>query len=157
MELLRSINNCLYYFMLKDKVWTAEEEDARAMYAYLESLSSSAEAEEPAPFTVVYKVEDAPKGDAAQGGPLYVRACQSCHGPPHTGEGRLVGRAPVLPEQTLSEHPSPKYTDLDRRLVFVEKIRHGGFVGYGGQMPPFSKEALSDQDLGDLLAFMGVP
>lgn len=157
MELLRSINDCLYYFMLKDKVWTAEEEDAKAMYAYLESLPSDAQAEAPAPFTILYKVEDAPHGDAGRGAPLYASACQSCHGPPHTGEGRLVGRAPILPDQTLSEHPSPTYSDKDRRLVFVEKVRHGGFVGYGGQMPPFSEESLSDQELGDILAFLGVP
>jgi thiosulfate dehydrogenase len=156
-ELLRSINHCLYYFMLKDKAWTAADEEAKAMYAYLESLPSDASAEEPAPFTIIYEVKDPPHGDAARGGALYTRACKSCHGPAHTGEGRLVDRAPILPEQTVSEHPSPTYSDLDRRLVFVEKVRHGSFVGYGGQMPPFSEEALSDQDLGDILEHLGLP
>jgi len=96
-------------------------------------------------------------GNGSRGGKLYTDACASCHGPAHTGDGRLVQRAPVLPEQTLEEHPSPQYDDLDRRLVFVEKVRHGGFVGYGGEMPPFSVEKLSDQDLGDILAFLGIP
>lgn len=156
-ELLRAINHCLYYFMLKDKAWTAGDEEARAMYAYLESLPSDAEAEAPQPFTIAYEVVDVPQGDAGRGGPLYTRACAYCHGAARSGEGRLVERAPKLPDQTLAEHPSPQYDDNDRRLVFVEKVRHGGFVGYGGQMPPFSIESLSDQDLGDILKYLGVP
>jgi thiosulfate dehydrogenase len=156
-ELLRSINHCLYYFMLADKAWKAEDVEARALYAYLESLPADSAAEQPAAFTVAYQVKDVPKGDGARGEALYVNACQNCHGPAHTGEGRLVQRAPILPEQTIAEHPSPQYDDLDRRLVFVEKVRHGGFVGYGGEMPLFSVEKLSDQDLSDMLAFLGVP
>jgi thiosulfate dehydrogenase len=156
-ELLRSINHCLYYFMLKDKPWTAEDEEARAMFAYLESLPSDAAAEEPQPFTVAYEVKNVAEGDASRGGPLYTRACAYCHGAVHSGDGRIVERAPKLPDQSISEHPSPDYDELDRRLVFVEKIRHGGFIGYGGQMPPFSMESLSDQDLSDILAYLGVP
>lgn len=156
-ELLRSMNHCLYYFMLSDKAWKAEDVEARAMYAYLESLPADEPAEQPAAFTVAYEVKDVAKGDGARGKALYTNACAYCHGPAHTGEGRLVERAPILPEQTLEEHPSPTYDDLDRRLVFVEKVRHGGFIGYGGEMPPFSLEKLSDQDLGDIIAFLGVP
>ncbi len=70
---------------------------------------------------------------------------------------RLLPNAPILPEETLANHPSPDYTDEDRRLVFVEKTRHGGFLGYGGQMPLFSAEVLSDVDMADLLAYLGVP
>ncbi len=156
-DLLRSVNHCLYYFMFSDKAWTAEDVKARALYAYLESLPADSAAEQPAPFTIAYEVKDVPPGDGARGEGLYTSACESCHGPAHTGEGRLVQRAPILPEQTLAEHPSPMYDDLDRRLVFVEKVRHGGFIGYGGEMPPFSMEKLSDQELGDILAFLGVP
>jgi thiosulfate dehydrogenase len=156
-DLLRSMNHCLYYFMLADKAWTAEDAEARALYAYLESLPAGGAAEQPAAFTVVYEVKDAPPGDGSRGDALYTNGCAYCHGPAHTGEGRLVERAPILPAQTLAEHPSPDYNDLDRRLVFVEKVRHGGFVGYGGEMPPFSMEKLSDQDIGDILAFLGVP
>ena len=155
-DLLQAINHCLYYFMLKDTPWTAEDVEARAMYAYLDSLPDTGAGNQAAPFTVVYTVSDAPAGDAAKGEQLYGRACATCHGSAHTGAGRLVERAPVLPEQTLEEHPLGEYTALDRRLVFVEKTRHGTFVSYGGQMPPFSSEKLSDQDLGDLLAFFGV-
>lgn len=41
--------------------------------------------------------------------------------------------------------------------MFVQKVRHGGFLGYGGKMPPYSQEKLTDQDLGDLLELLGVP
>lgn len=154
MDLLRSINHCLYYFMLKDEPWTADDVEARAMYAYLDSLPKTAA--EAQPFTVAYLVADVPGGDAQKGADLYDRACASCHGDAHNGAGRLVQWAPVLPEQVFEEHPSSQYTALDRRLVFIEKTRHGGFVLYGGQMPPFSYERLSDEDLGALLSYLGV-
>jgi thiosulfate dehydrogenase len=143
--------------MLKDALWTPDDEDARAMYAYLEALSADGSGADPQPFTPVYVLDDPPAGDATSGATLYKKACASCHGAAHTGASRLVERASILPDQALAEHPLGKYTAAEQRLVFVEKTRHGGFVGYGGQMPPFSREALSDQDLGDLLAFFGLP
>jgi thiosulfate dehydrogenase len=157
LELLTSINHCLYYFMLEDRRWTAGDVEARALYAWLDSLPVEGAAAAPAAFTPVYALEDAPPGDTKRGEELHRRACASCHGPAGSGEGRLVPRAPVLPDQTIEEHPLSEYTELERRLVFVQKIRHGSFVGYGGQMPPFSKEKLSDQDLGDLLTVYGLP
>jgi len=156
-ELLRSINNCLYYFMLANEAMSAEDERARALYGYLDSLPSDAKDEEAFPFTVVVTIDQVPAGDAARGKTIYERACQSCHGAEKTGAGRSVPRAPVLPDATIAVHPSPAYTDADRRLVFIQKTRHGGFLGYGGQMPPFSTEVLSDQQMGDLLTFFGLP
>lgn len=157
LDLLAAINDCLYYFMLKSQPWTPEDVDARAMYAWIESLPASGNAVEAVPFTPVYELADAPPGDAARGADLYRRACASCHGAAKTGANRLTERAPILPDQTLDEHPLDEYTPLERRLVFVEKVRHGTFVGYGGTMPPFSKEKLSDQDLGDILTFLALP
>ncbi len=156
-ELLRSMNQCLYYFMLSSKTWTAEDERARALFAYLDSLPSGPEDEEEWPFTVAVQITDPPAGDANAGASVYTRACGNCHGAAKTGEGRIVARAPVLPDQTLAEHPLGVYTEEQRRLVFVQKTRHGGFLGYGGQMPPFSLELFSDEELGDVLAFLGVP
>lgn len=156
--LLGSINACLYYFMLANDPWTGEEDEAKAIYAYLESLEAEAKPEEKAaqPFTIA-PVSAPTSGDAKHGAILYVQACESCHGLRGSGVNRLVKRAPILPDATLQAHGPPTYTDADRRLVFIEKTRHGGFLGYGGQMPPFSEEALSDQDLADLLAYLGVP
>jgi thiosulfate dehydrogenase len=156
-DLLGAINHCLYFFMLKNEPWTADDEEAEAMYAYLESLPADVDARKAAPFTPVYGLSSPPQGDATRGAEVHARACGSCHGAPHTGAARLVERAPALPDETLEKHPLGEYTASERRLVFVEKIRHGGFVGYGGQMPPFSSERLSEQDLGDLLTFFQVP
>jgi thiosulfate dehydrogenase len=154
LDLLRAINQCLYYFMLKDKPWSAEDEDAEAMYAYLDSLPSGTTGEQAVPFTVVVQIDDLPAGDTTRGATIFDRACKACHGAARTGAGRLADWMPVLPDQTLADHA--EYTELDRRLTFVEKTRHGGFLGYSGQMPPFSKELLSGEDMGDLLAFFGV-
>ncbi|MDI1450547.1 c-type cytochrome [Polyangium sp. 6x1] len=156
-ELLRSMNHCLYYFMLSSKSWTAEDERGRALFAYLDALPAGPADEEAWPFTVPVQITAPPSGDATAGGSVYARACESCHGAVKTGEGRLVARAPILPDQTLAEHPLGTYTAEQRRLVFVQKTRHGGFLGYGGQMPPFSMEVLSDEQMGDLLAYLGIP
>ncbi|MBK9263183.1 MAG: c-type cytochrome [Polyangiaceae bacterium] len=157
LDLLTAINDCLYYFMLSSAPWTTEDVKARAMYAWLESLPVESNADEPVPFTPVYELVDAPAGDAARGADLYRRACGSCHGAAKTGANRITERAPILPDQTLAEHPPDQYTPQQRRIVFVQKVRHGTFVGYGGTMPPFSREKLSDQDLGDILTFFALP
>jgi thiosulfate dehydrogenase len=153
-DLLRAVNDCLYWFMLVDEPWTAEDEDARALYAYLESISQGTEGTGPAPFTVVLTIQDLPPGDAGRGADAYRRACAECHGEVHTGADRLVDRAPVLPDQTLADHPLGKYTADEQRLVFVEKARHGAFISYTGQMPPFSLEVLPDEDMADILQYL---
>ncbi|MEJ7731534.1 MAG: c-type cytochrome [Polyangiaceae bacterium] len=157
-ELLDAIDHCLYYFMLRDQPLAKDDEEARALYAYLESLSPGGvdTPTDAAPFTVPVKVEDVPAGDASAGAGAYAAACALCHGDAHTGSGRLVDRAPVLPEDSIADHPSPGYSDAERRLVFIEKVRHGGFLGYTGQMPPLSMETLSDEDLGHVLAYLGL-
>jgi thiosulfate dehydrogenase len=43
-----------------------------------------------------------------------------------------------------------------QRLIFIEKIRHGRFLGYGGEMPPFSSELLSDADVADVLEYLSI-
>jgi len=156
LDLLRAVNDCLYYFMLKDTLWTADDEEARAMYAYLESLPAEPADKAAAPFTVVVTIEDLPPGDAAPGQALYDRACGTCHGPAHTGADRLIPRAPILPEDTLSAHPIGTYTATEQRLVFIEKARHGAFLGYTGQMPPLSQEKLADAELADILEYLGL-
>jgi len=155
--LLGAINQCRYYFMFADVPWTGDEVEARAIYAYLASIADGDASAQP--FTLG-EVAALPAGDASRGAGLYAAACASCHGDAYTGltGGTLrdVPSAPVLPQQTLAEHPLSEYTPEERRLVFVEKTRHGTFFGYGGQMPPFSIERLSDADLADVLAHLGL-
>jgi thiosulfate dehydrogenase len=83
-------------------------------------------------------------------------ACEGCHGAAHTGDGRILAAAPpILPEQAEAE-ARMAFPDFDPAVVFTEKVRHGQFFDVGGNMPPFSLEVLSEEDLGALLAFYGL-
>lgn len=157
LDLLRSINQCRYFFMASSTPWKADDENAVSIYAYLRSLEPKAsEADRnPIPFTIVKEVADLPAGPVARGESVFARACKGCHGSAHRGDGRLKTSLPILPEETIEAHAYLGSRDATR-LVFIEKTRHGGFLGYGGLMPPFSKEVLSDADLGALLAFLGL-
>jgi thiosulfate dehydrogenase len=126
------------------------------MYAYLDSISQSGKGTDAVAFTPAVQIQDIPAGDATRGGAVYAQACRLCHGTARSGAGKLVERAPILPDQTVAGHPSPTYSPTDRRLVFIEKTRHGAFLGYGGEMPPFSMEKLSDEQLRDLLAYFNL-
>ena len=153
-SLLRATNACLYYFMSSSLPWTGEEKEARAIFAYLESLEpGNADAQD---FTIG-ELRDPSDGDGARGKSIFEEACATCHGAANSGIGALIPTSPRLPVDWLADHPSPDYDDAERRLVFVEKTRHGGFLGYGGQMPPLPLEALSDQGLADILAYLEVP
>jgi len=150
-DLLTAVNQCRVRFMDAQDPWTADDLEARAMWAFLESLP--ARVTRPAPFTVVRSVEDLPAGDAGEGAATYASSCAPCHGRSRTGEGRIDGAIPRLPDDTLAEH-ADDYSPQEQRVVFIEKTRHGGFLGYGGRMPPFSVEVLSDGELGGLLAYL---
>jgi thiosulfate dehydrogenase len=151
-DLLRSINACRNYFMLANVPLDPREEKAEALYAYLQSLEPGDS--EPVHFSIVENIEDVPRGDVTSGAQLYASACSSCHGAPHSGVGRLGDRVSVLPEDTLTEHA--QYSPSVQRLIFIEKIRHGRFLGYGGEMPPFSSELLSDAEVADVLEYLSI-
>jgi len=153
-DLLRAIDDCRSTFMYASRPLEPGNADADALYAYLASLEPGDA--EPAPFTVVREIENVARGDAARGATTYAAACATCHGAMHTGSGQLSDRVPVLPEDTLLEHAAPGYTPRTQRLVFIEKTRHGLFLDYGGDMPPFSLETLADAELADVLEALGV-
>ena len=151
-DLLRSINACRTYFMAAPEPLQPADPDAQALYAFLLSLEPGDP--KPAPFEIVRAIEPLPRGNAAAGETLFIDACSYCHGVMHSGGGRLSDRVPILPEDTLAEHAG--YSLRAQRLVFIEKIRHGLFLGYGGDMPPFSRERLSDPQVSDLLEALGI-
>ena len=159
-DLLGAINACRSSFMSDTQPLSATDERARSLYAYLASLEPGDSA--PIPFTVVNTIDPLPRADTPEaiadaeghGQLLYAQACAYCHGSMHDGIGRLSSRVPVLPEETLAEHA--QYSRRIQRLIFTEKIRHGLFLGYGGNMPPFSSQLLSDTDVSDLLEALGV-
>jgi thiosulfate dehydrogenase len=152
-SLLDAVNFCYTAFMRGTTPLAPEDPKSRALYEYLASLSPDASA--PAqPFTLVKDIADVPRGNATRGAEVYTAACQDCHGAAHTGKGRLTPLAPVLPE--VSQEYGELFPGVSPGLVFIEKVRHGRFFGVGGNMPPYSQEALSDPDLGALLAFLGL-
>ncbi|MFB1478889.1 c-type cytochrome [Corallococcus sp. RDP092CA] len=152
-DLLSAVNFCYLGFMRGVTPLTREEPKARALYEYLARISPAADA--PAlPLTVVKDIQEVPPGDAGRGGAVYRAACQTCHGAPHTGEGRLTSFASLLPEVT--DDYDRLFPGIPRRLVVIEKLRHGSSFGVGGTMPLYSLEALSDEDLAAVLAFLGL-
>jgi thiosulfate dehydrogenase len=153
-DLLSAIEDCRRQFMLAGTPLRAGDADADALYTYLVSLEPGSS--EGVPFSVERSIADVPRGDPERGRATFTSACAICHGSMHAGAGRLSERMPVLPDDTVLDHPAPSYTPRLLRLVFIEKTRHGGFLGYGGVMPPFSLEVLPDAALSDLLEALGV-
>lgn len=150
-DLLRALGYCQTYFMRVEKPLAASDPEAADLYAFLESLPGSPDA---VPFTVVRAVENLPLGHPIRGVETYARACAGCHGALVTGVGKLARTIPALPGDFSHEHGV--LDPLAQRLVVVEKVRHGGFLGYGGEMPPFSLEALPDSALAEILSALGL-
>jgi thiosulfate dehydrogenase len=151
-DLLESINDCSRLFMEQKEPLTSGDANAVALYAYLRSLApgnTSAFS-----FSLVGAIADVPRGDVDAGQRVFGRACVQCHGVMHEGTGRLSAGIPILPEDTLTDHA--EFDVKTQRLIFIEKIRHGIFYGYGGEMPPFSRELMTDGDVSDLLEALGV-
>ncbi|MBX7100698.1 MAG: c-type cytochrome [Myxococcaceae bacterium] len=144
---------CYVAFMRGPGALSPDEPHSKALSAYLQSLPAAAPSG-PLPFTVVANVVDVAPGDAVRGKAVYQQACQACHGEPHTGNGRNSTLATILPD--VQDDYASVFPGVKPTLVFVEKIRHGQFLGIGGNMPPFSQEVLSDDDLGALLGYLGV-
>jgi thiosulfate dehydrogenase len=144
------VDFCLVWFMKGDPL-DVESDDARALYDYLLELGAEG-AQEALPLTVVAKIDGAPpRGDVVRGAEVHRLACADCHGDAGTGAGRIEA-APILPDQARDE-AIEIFPDFEPAVVFTEKVRHGQFFGIGGTMPLYSLEALSDEDLGALLAF----
>jgi thiosulfate dehydrogenase len=145
------VSFCYVFFMRGDEIDPADEK-GRALYEYLVSISP----ERPSPgrpLTVVANITSVPAGDAGRGEEVWNQGCRGCHGSPHTGKGRLTDRVEIVPEAS-EEYSNEVGVSVD--LIVVEKVRHGQFFGVGGIMPPFSREALSDEDLGALLEYLGI-
>jgi thiosulfate dehydrogenase len=150
-DLLRAVNHCRSSFQGFDAALQADEPGAVDLWAYLESLEGPPD---PLEFTVVVAIRDVEAGDAANGSSLFDRTCRGCHGTMHDAEGRLDTALPTLPEDAVAKHEY--LTAEEQRVVVIEKVRHGGFFGYTGNMPPFSLEALPDAELSDLLSALGL-
>lgn len=152
-DLLAAINDCRYYFMNATVAWTPNDEDAKAMYAYLASLPKTHT--DALPFSVVQVANDLPAGDRGRGEQVFDASCRSCHGAAHTARGKLRNGIPLLPEETVDYlNKTYAFDKTAVRVTFVEKVRHGGFLGVFGSMPLYSTESMSDADLAALLTFL---
>jgi thiosulfate dehydrogenase len=151
--LLDAVNFCLFWFMRGDMI-TRDDPQGRALYEYLASISPMRPAAS-IPFTVVLDVSEAPeRGDPARGADVYDGACKVCHGKWPSGRGRLRPLVPRITDE-MASYPEI-FPGIDPALVVTEKVRHGQFFGVGGNMPFYSLEVMSDEDLGALLAYMGL-
>jgi thiosulfate dehydrogenase len=148
--LLDATNQCIYNFMRGNPL-AADDEKGRALFVYLASLSPDPSAPL-LPLTVVQNIVDVPSGDATRGKMWWDQGCGNCHGAPHTGDGRISDVASLVPDDSLAAHGTDPKTGA--RPVVIEKVRHGKFFNVGGNMPLFSLEALSDAQLGDILAYL---
>jgi thiosulfate dehydrogenase len=111
------------------------------------------------PVTIVENIQPIPLGDATAGEAVYDGACRRCHGEAVTGAGNILDALDddyVLPSYATENYPVD-FPGVAPGLVVIEKIRHGRFFDIGGSMAPFSTETLTDADIGDLLAFLGLP
>lgn len=149
-RLLDALNYCIVEFM-GGRALLAADGQARELYEYLNQNSP----DNPAaalPLTVVRNVTGllTLSGDSGRGQDIFQRSCQRCHGAVHTGAGRLSSRVSVIPEDTIAAFPT------SARAVVVEKVRHGKFFNIGGIMPLYSAEAISDQEIADVLAYFGL-
>lgn len=159
-----AVGRCWTYFM-RGTSTDLEGRTGEALYAWLESLSpdASAVSAQSLPHTFPRTVRPLGEGDAVRGQAVWTRACANCHGAIGTGAGRLGPLVTIVPGETQREHCADTltagFTDHTTyvRTVVVEKVRHGSFLGYAGSMPPFSVEALSDDDLRDVAMLFRCP
>ena len=87
-------------------------------------------------FDIPGEIPDPPEGDASQGREIYAANCAQCHG--STGAGGVAGAGAW----------TPPLLDLGPVAV-AEAIRVGPF-----EMPRFGEEQISDQEIGDVAAFL---
>jgi thiosulfate dehydrogenase len=153
-DLFEAVSTCYQQFMRGGRLDRASD-DATALYAYLDSLSAEPGARtEAVPFTPVRLTTPPAAGDAARGQATHARACSSCHGQPGSGLGR-IGESSILPDAIERTHSrAAGYTEETIRHVIVQKVRSGGYLGFGGVMPPFSREVLTDEEVADIVSFL---
>ncbi len=150
-RLIDAASFCYVYFMRGPRPLEPDEAHSKALYEYLASLGTAQSST--LPMTLVLATEEVARGDKARGAEVYQKACHSCHGDTKTGVGQNSVLASKLPN-VADEYPA-LFPGIAPSLVFIEKIRHGQFFKVGGNMPFFSKESLSDEDVGALLTYLG--
>jgi len=101
------------------------DEEREALVAYLADV-----------FDIPGDIPQVPEGDPATGREIYAANCAQCHG--STGAGGVAGAGAW----------TPPLVDYDA-VVIAEAIRVGPF-----EMPRFAEEQISDEEIGDIAAFL---
>jgi thiosulfate dehydrogenase len=153
-----SMSFCRVYFM-RGVPFEEDDDDGRAILEYLLSISPTDPA--PAlPLTVTLTIDAAPaRGDPARGEVVYANACHHCHGSPGgKPPDRMRADATPMPgdDAGWADLYDEIFPGVPYATIVTEKVRHGRFFLVGGIMPLFSQEALSDEDFGALLAYLGI-
>jgi thiosulfate dehydrogenase len=146
-----AVDACLRLFMRGAQL-DPEAEDFHALYEYLLEISPPEAPAEPFPLTIVENVVDVERGDAGRGAEVYDASCRVCHGAAFSGDGSILEGQYDLPAVTAGY--DSMFPGVDPSLVVIEKVRHGRFFEIGVDMPLFTLEAMSDEDLGALLAYL---
>lgn len=87
-------------------------------------------------FDLEYDIPEVPEGDAGAGQRVYAANCAQCHG--STGAGGVAGAGAWTPN--VNQYDA---------VTIAEAIRVGPF-----QMPAFGPQQISDQEMGDVAAFL---
>lgn len=164
-HLREAVERCWVFFM-RGVPEDLDGPNGQAIWAWLESIAptGSTVGTSPVANTWPRTVGDpGAGGDPTRGMAVWNRACASCHGGFSTGAGRLGPLVSIVPQATVDEHCDdelpPGYPDYQSyiRGVLMEKTRHGSFLGYAGTMPPFSEQALTDDEVRDLASMFRCP
>ena len=163
-RLIDAVTFCYVYFMrglpLPDSelasgqagAETIDQPHSDALFTYLATLDDGGPASA-VKMTISLAAADVPRGNKDRGEQVYRQACLNCHGDVETGLGANSTLASVLPN--IAQQYGQIFPGVPPSLVFIEKVRHGQFFRVGGNMPLFTREALTDGDLGALLAYLG--
>jgi thiosulfate dehydrogenase len=165
-----AVGACLTYYMRQpeSQPFDPSADAALALYDFLASVTPAGSPTATMPMTIVEDIKPIAMGDATRGEAVYKAACVRCHGEAHTGRGSIIQPAPVVLPEFTSLCVDGKagigagcyqnvFPGVAAGLVVIEKTRHGRFFNIGGTMPFYSVEALTDAQIGDMLAYLNLP
>ncbi|HGG57715.1 MAG TPA: c-type cytochrome [Nannocystis exedens] len=144
-DMREAVNSCLTEWMNAEP-WTASDERWIALYDFLDAQAPAGDAP-PLSFKIVAPPTQLDGGDADAGQILFNQSCVICHGqdgigtnqaPPVTGQGQAADYV-ARRVRTSGRADSSVYTGLT-----------------GGVMPFWAADRLSDDELRDLIAYLGI-
>lgn len=149
---LEAANTCLTDWLDIQTPWTESTEEYSALVAYIEDQDTDNGAVQDVSFTITGESVpiEADNGDVNRGQTAFNATCASCHGEDALG-GLDVGFAlsgfDNSPEQIAKKVRTSGPSSADQPNSVYNGLT-------GGRMPFWSLERLSNQELGDIIAFL---